>query len=584
MRARVEGTSVLGIERAFTESFTVGRGMQATLHVDSGRVSRLHAEVVFEEGEAGAPGRWIARDAGSTNGTYYRGERVEEVVLEGDTAVRLGREGPFLYLSVLSTERGGGEPSGRADRPAGPTTPDAHAPLGSGLGSGLQRPAEPPRAAVRAEAPETSVGSSEVGSSEVGSKEGGPASREGVAPEPRAAEPGAAEPGSVSQVIRHYFDEDRPAGAQTMMIRQAFHEVQKKQKRTYGTVLAAAAVLLAAVLGLAAWQQVRVSRLQDSTETLFYEMKEQDLGIAELRLFAAEAEDGDFAARLESLQAGRRRTAERYEGYVEELGLYRKLTPEEREIYRIARIFNESEFTMPAGFVREVEAVIAEWQQTERFERALQTAEENGYTRLIVETLVDYGLPPEFFYLALQESDFVPCRVGPPTRWGIAKGMWQFIPMTARRFGLQPGPREDQRAPDPDDERCDVEKATDAAARYLLTIYTDLAQASGLLVMASYNWGEHRVGPKLDELTPLEVLRQDLADIPENPQARNYWRFLSEYRDRMPEQTKDYVLHIFAAAVIGQNPRLFGFDFDNPLQRYIEEAVTPAIARAPVRP
>ena len=33
----------------------------------------------------------------------------------------------------------------------------------------------------------------------------------------------------------------------------------------------------------------------------------------------------------------------------------------------------------------------------------------------------------------------------------------------------------------------------------------------------------------------------------------------------MPRETKDYVLKIVAAAVIGENPRLFGFDFDNPL-------------------
>ena len=37
------------------------------------------------------------------------------------------------------------------------------------------------------------------------------------------------------------------------------------------------------------------------------------------------------------------------------------------------------------------------------------------------------------------------------------------------------------------------------------------------------------------------------------------------YGDRIPQETYDYVLHIISAAVIGENPRLFGFDFDNPL-------------------
>jgi hypothetical protein len=79
------------------------------------------------------------------------------------------------------------------------------------------------------------------------------------------------------------------------------------------------------------------------------------------------------------------------------------------------------------------------------------------------------------------------------------------------------------------------------------------------------------VASKLDRLpeTPLDLVRLDIEGVPANPQQRNYWRFLNEYRDRMPEETKNYVLHIFAAAVIGQDPRLFGFDFDNPLEPYL---------------
>ncbi len=83
-----------GLERAFTEPFTIGRGIRATLHVASGRVSRFHAEVLFEGGG------WVLRDAGSTNGTYHDGRRVERVPLADETVVRLGQEGPLLYLSV----------------------------------------------------------------------------------------------------------------------------------------------------------------------------------------------------------------------------------------------------------------------------------------------------------------------------------------------------------------------------------------------------------------------------------------------------------------------------------------------------
>ena len=162
-------------------------------------------------------------------------------------------------------------------------------------------------------------------------------------------------------------------------------------------------------------------------------------------------------------------------------------------------------------------------------------------------------MPPQYFYLAMQESDFIPTRSGPPTRWGIAKGMWQFIPETGERFGLKIGPYARERRDDPLDERLHWEKATEAAARYIKEIYSTDAQASGLLVMASYNWGEHRV---------IDLVRK----MPLNPRERNFWKFLDHYSERMPEQTYNYVFSIVSAAVIGENPRLFGFDFDNPLE------------------
>jgi hypothetical protein len=41
---------------------------------------------------------------------------------------------------------------------------------------------------------------------------------------------------------------------------------------------------------------------------------------------------------------------------------------------------------------------------------------------------------------------------------------------------------------------------------------------------------------------------------------------LAQHRDRVPKETYDYVFYIVSAAVIGENPRLFGFAFDNPLE------------------
>ena len=70
-------------------------------------------------------------------------------------------------------------------------------------------------------------------------------------------------------------------------------------------------------------------------------------------------------------------------------------------------------------------------------------------------------------------------------------------------------------------------------------------------LMASYNWGENRI-------------RKLIKQMPENPRERNFWALLKKHN--IPDETYNYVYYIFSAAVIGENPRLFGFDFDNPLE------------------
>jgi membrane-bound lytic murein transglycosylase D len=72
-------------------------------------------------------------------------------------------------------------------------------------------------------------------------------------------------------------------------------------------------------------------------------------------------------------------------------------------------------------------------------------------------------------------------------------------------------------------------------------------------VMACYNWGENRVMPMVRAL-------------PANPEDRNFWKLLARYPSHLPQETYSYVLSIMSAAIIGEDPRLFGFDFDNPLE------------------
>ena len=211
----------------------------------------------------------------------------------------------------------------------------------------------------------------------------------------------------------------------------------------------------------------------------------------------------------------------------------------------------ESEATVPKGFVDEVRKYIKRW-NAEQLQTSVARANAEGLGPQVSAILLQHHLPPEFFYLALQESNFDRKAIGPSTRFGVPKGLWQIIPPTAKAYGLRVGPLQGQRLFDPSDDRHNVAKATTAAARYLEDIYTTDAQASGLLVMASYNMGETRL---------LKLIRT----MPESPAQRNFWALLEKHRREIPAETYNYVFRVFSAAVICANPKLFGFDFDPPL-------------------
>ncbi len=101
------------------------------------------------------------------------------------------------------------------------------------------------------------------------------------------------------------------------------------------------------------------------------------------------------------------------------------------------------------------------------------------YFNLIENVLQQYGLPKELKYIAVIESNL---SAGATSIVG-AGGPWQFMPYTAREYGLVVSPYLD--------ERRDYLKSSHAAARYLLKLYRDMHD--WLLVMAAYNGGPGRV-------------------------------------------------------------------------------------------
>ena len=157
---------------------------------------------------------------------------------------------------------------------------------------------------------------------------------------------------------------------------------------------------------------------------------------------------------------------------------------------------------------------------------AAALARGHGYLPHIREVFAAEGIPQDLAYVALVESAF---KTNAYSR-AKARGVWQFISSTGRRYGLGIDWWVD--------ERGDPDKATRAAARYLKDLYEIFGDWN--LALAAYNAGEGRV---------LRAMRRY--------GCRDFWSLRRTRGLRM--ETKNYVPLIHAAIVIAKAPERYAF-------------------------
>jgi membrane-bound lytic murein transglycosylase D len=173
----------------------------------------------------------------------------------------------------------------------------------------------------------------------------------------------------------------------------------------------------------------------------------------------------------------------------------------------------------------------------ERFERELLVNANLDATTLliikranrafpIIEPILKINnIPDDFKYLAVIESGLVNA-VSPAG----AKGVWQFMPETAKEKGLEVN--------EIVDERYHLEKSTEAACKYLLDAKRKFG--SWTLAAASYNGGMTGVNKQI-----------------EIQKVTSYYDLL------LNEETSRYVFRILALKEIMKNPKLYGFEIES---------------------
>jgi hypothetical protein len=141
---------------------------------------------------------------------------------------------------------------------------------------------------------------------------------------------------------------------------------------------------------------------------------------------------------------------------------------------------------------------------------------------IIEPILKKNGIPDDFKYLAVIESSLVNA-VSPAG----SRGVWQFMPATAKEKGLE--------VTDYVDERYDLEKSTQAACDYLQEAKAKFGNWT--LAAASYNGGMAGISRRLEE-----------------QQVSSFYDLL------LTEETSRYVFRILALKEIMKNPAKYGFD------------------------
>ncbi len=179
---------------------------------------------------------------------------------------------------------------------------------------------------------------------------------------------------------------------------------------------------------------------------------------------------------------------------------------------------------------RILESIIKNFLKNRRKTMGKLIALSDYYFPMFEQELDRHDLPLELKYLAVVESALVPTA---KSRSG-AKGLWQFMYATGKIYDLEVNSYVDERA--------DPTRATEAASKYLKSLYSSFNDWE--LAMAAYNSGPGNVS---------KAIRRSGGQ-------RNFWKI----RNKLPRETAGYVPIFLATMYIFEYAEEHGFKSNGP--------------------
>ena len=151
--------------------------------------------------------------------------------------------------------------------------------------------------------------------------------------------------------------------------------------------------------------------------------------------------------------------------------------------------------------------------------------------------LAKNGIPPELLFIAMAESNFSTKAYSVKK----ASGLWQFMPQTARLYGL----RVDKYV----DERMDLIKSTEAASKYLNNLYAQFGK--WYLAVIAYNCGSGKLS------RAIQSANSDELSVLLDPE-----------KTYIPKESRLYIRRVIALAMIGNDEQfLLKSEYEHLLNR-----------------
>jgi pSer/pThr/pTyr-binding forkhead associated (FHA) protein len=453
-----------------------------------------------------SPGRILIQDLQSTNGTYVNEEKIQEKEIISGDVLGFGKTGP--RLRCIESEEELPLRAALSDTPvprvSGRTTDDIDMPK--------------PQTADPSDTDETPVDVSATGE------------LEHRLMADRATDLDVRRILSDKKLLNKIEKRGKIGDGRTRMLKTAYAMRRENRKRWY-FLFAFIGFTAVAVLCLMATKAVQYRRILNESLALEGRLDVLDRQLAHVK------SDSTSSQRLDSLVSLIELTQSRYDKLrsnvkSKDQSLF-YAHPAERRIDEVMHAFGEQQYHIPPEMAEAVKGHLATYSGPLKPTIQRYLKRRLNYYPEITKVFRENNLPEELAYVAMLESGYNPQAKSAAG----AVGLWQFMPGTARDFGMTVSPTQD--------DRLDPARSTRAAAEYFKDLIAIFGSSkSVMLAMAAYNAGEGRV------IAALRKIEDPVND-------RDFWHL---YRiGCFAEETREYIPRVIALIIISKHPEEYGF-------------------------